>query len=111
MGDLDIGEMFLNFCLHPDIQPYCGVDFKPYFMSEVGPTKTLWERWVRCMMGLKSSPYFCIKAILIALEFIRGDRRCPTNPFQWERTEVNLPGDDHYIPAAPLPTTIAIRFA
>jgi hypothetical protein len=77
MGDLDIGEMFLNFCLHPDLQPFCGVDLKPYFLSERGPSKTLWERWVRCMMGLKSSPYFCIKALLIMLEFICGDRSVP----------------------------------
>jgi len=101
MGDLDIGEMFLNFCLHPDLQPFCGVDLKPYFLSERGPSKTLWERWVRCMMGLKSSPYFCIKALLIMLEFICGDRKCTTNPFQWERTVTNLPGDENYCPAAP----------
>jgi hypothetical protein len=46
MGDLDIGEMFLNFCLHPDLQPFCGVDLKPYFLSVRGPLKTLWEQWV-----------------------------------------------------------------
>jgi hypothetical protein len=34
MGVLDIGELFLNFCLHPKLQPYCGVDIKPYFQEE-----------------------------------------------------------------------------
>jgi hypothetical protein len=29
MGDLDIGEMFLNFPFHPDLQPFCGVDLRP----------------------------------------------------------------------------------
>jgi hypothetical protein len=73
MGDLDIGEMFLNFCLHPDLQPYCGVDVKPYFLEESGQGLTQWERWVRCVRGLKPSPYVCIKALLIALEVIRGN--------------------------------------
>jgi hypothetical protein len=26
MGNLNIGEMFSNFCLHPSLAPYCGVD-------------------------------------------------------------------------------------
>lgn len=101
MGDLDIGEMFLNFCLHPDLQPYCGVDIKPYFQHEATPGKTLWERWVRCMMGLKPSPYKCIKALLIAIEIIRGDRRDPKNPFHWESILFNLPGDPGYDPSKP----------
>ncbi len=31
MGDLDVGEQFLNFCLDPALRPYCGVDLKGYF--------------------------------------------------------------------------------
>jgi hypothetical protein len=30
MGDLDIGEMFLNFPLHASLQKVCGVDMSPY---------------------------------------------------------------------------------
>jgi hypothetical protein len=51
MGDLDIGAMFLNFCLHPELQPYCRVDIKPYFQEESKSGKTLWEWRARCMMG------------------------------------------------------------
>jgi hypothetical protein len=29
MGDLDIREMFLNFCALLDLRPYCSVDLKP----------------------------------------------------------------------------------
>jgi len=101
MGDLDIGEMFLNFCLHPTLQPFCGVDIKPYFREEVRTDKTLWERWERCMMGLKPSPYNCIKALLLAIEFIRGDRRDVKNPFHWENITLNLPGDPDYDPRRP----------
>ena len=51
MADIDIGEMFLNFPLDKDIQPYCGVDLKPYLSDIVK-----WVMWVRCAMGLKPSP-------------------------------------------------------
>ncbi len=74
MGDLDIGEMFLNFCLHPELRPFCGVDLKPYFPDECEKGYTLWERWVQCMMGMKFSPYVCIQGLLIALEIVKGDR-------------------------------------
>lgn len=35
MGDLDIGEQFLNFILHTKVQPYAWVDFAAYFPEEV----------------------------------------------------------------------------
>jgi hypothetical protein len=30
MGDIDIGDMFLNFMLHKSIQPAAGVDLTPF---------------------------------------------------------------------------------
>lgn len=101
MGDLDISEMFLNFCMHPDLKPYCGVDLKPYFEEECTQGKTLWERWDRCMMGLKSSPYVCIKGLLIALEMVREDHWDTKNPFQRGGIKLNLPGDADYNPTQP----------
>lgn len=101
MGDLDIGEMFLNFCMHPDLQPYCGVDLRPYFQDECLENKTLWERWVRCMMGMKFSPYVCIKGLLIALELVQGDPSDEQNVFQWGKVVTNLPGDSGYSPSLP----------
>jgi hypothetical protein len=29
MGDLDMGEQFLNFHLHPELQKYCGIYVRP----------------------------------------------------------------------------------
>ncbi len=101
MGDLDIGEMFLNFQLHPKLQPLCGVDLRPYFPEEVPNGKTLWERWVRCMMGMKNSPYVCIKGLLLALELMRGNTQDPGNPFHWDSIQLNLPGDPNYDPRRP----------
>jgi len=57
MGGLDIGEMFLSFSLHPEMQEYCGVDLKPYLSKPEESAKAPWERWTRCVMGLKPSPY------------------------------------------------------
>jgi hypothetical protein len=101
MGDLDIGEMFLNFCIHPSLAPYCGVDLRPYFPDELGSNNTLWERWERCMMGLKPSPYVCIKGLLLALELVKGNRLDPMNPFHWLSVHLNLPGMINYDPSKP----------
>jgi len=101
MGDLDIGEMFLNFPLHPDLQPFCGVDLKPYFGGRDNSHKSIWERWVCCVMGLKPSPFWCIKFLLLALETIFGDHKDPTNPFYWDTVQLNLPGCIAYDPSQP----------
>jgi len=100
MGDLDIGEMFLNFCVHPDLRPFCGVDLKPYFPGE-SENNTVWERWVRCMMGMKFSPYVCIKGLLIALEMVKGNQWDEHNVFKWGSVQLNLPGDACYSPSKP----------
>jgi hypothetical protein len=101
MGDLDIGEMFLNFPLHPSLHPVCGIDLRPYVCKDPKQSKTLWERWARCVMGLKPSPYWCIKFLLYALEMIRGPIRDPKNLFYWEGVRLNLPGDSSYNPMLP----------
>ena len=97
MADLDLGEMFLNFMLHPEIQPYCGVDLSPYF----GKAKGGWQRWGRCAMGLKTSPYLCVKGLLLGEEVIQGDIRDPKNSFGWDTVLLNLPGDEKYNPSEP----------
>jgi hypothetical protein len=96
MADVDIGEMFLNFMLHPAIRPYAGVDLSHFFPSKDG-TK-VWESWWRNAMGLTSSPYCCCQAMGFAEEIIKGDRLDPTNVFRWSRVRLNLPGSDNYDP-------------
>jgi hypothetical protein len=96
MADVDIGEMFLNFMLHPLIRPYTGVDLTHFFLSEDG--SKVWESWWRNAMGLTSSPYCCCQAMGIAEEIIKGDRMDPANVFRWSRVRINLPGTDHYDP-------------
>jgi hypothetical protein len=97
MSDMDIGEMFLNFVLHESMQALCGVDLTNYF----GEGEVLWERWTRAAMGLKSSPYQAVQAILVAKEVIRGDRADANNAFRWDTVRLNLPGSKEYDPRLP----------
>jgi hypothetical protein len=54
MSDINLGENFLKFPLHADLQPFCGIDLRPVFQPDAPKgSKTLWMRWTRCMMGLK----------------------------------------------------------
>lgn len=100
MGDIDVGEMFLNFCLHEDIQKYCGVDLQSFFGLESG-TQMIWEKWVRCLMGLRSSPYLTVKGLSLGLEWVIGDTTDPLKVFYWSTVRLNLPGHKSYNPTLP----------
>lgn len=96
-ADIDIGEMFLNFMLHPLLCPYCGVDVSHVQSSDEtdaeweAKRRNKWERWARDCMGLADSPYRAIQVILWAKEIALGSKSDPANPFQWDRVELNLP--------------------
>jgi hypothetical protein len=99
MGDLDMGEQFLNFLLHPDLQQYCGIDLRPFAGDE--RKATLWLQWTRCMMGLRPSPYFTGQGTYYAEALVVSDPRDQTNPFHWQTVRLNLPGSDTYTPSLP----------
>ena len=85
-------EMFLNFPMHPELQKYCGVDLTrlfPELLAE-GEDKLV-GAWLRCAMGVTSSPYICTQGALRAKQIIKGDRHDSTNTFQWDHLETNLP--------------------
>jgi hypothetical protein len=106
LGDLDLGEMFLNFKLHPSVQPYAGVDLSAYIskagdQDKRGLSTMCWERWSRCLMGFKPSPFNATRAFAWAEEIIRGDPMDETNPLHWNRVRLNLPGEETYDPTLP----------
>ena len=77
MGALDIGECFLNFNLHEDLVPLCGVDLSDYCDGTMkglglGRDKLRSMAWVRCAMGLWSSPYHACWHVSMLEEVIRG---------------------------------------
>ena len=82
MGDADVGEMYHNFILEEELQPYVGVDLEQFQfdLTELKGLKGLlsktrvdqeimtWnemlqgaggERWTRMCMGMRQSPYMC----------------------------------------------------
>jgi hypothetical protein len=108
MSDNDVGEMFLNFVLHRSIQERCGVDLTKFFPEEVESEdniqrdrKVRWERWTRCAMGLRTSPYQAVQGMLWAMERVFGRKDNEANVFAWKHMRLNLPGDDEYDPTLP----------
>ena len=96
-GDVDAGEMFLNFPLDIKMRKYCGVDIS--WMTKDG--SKLWESWHRMAMGMRPSPWVTIRLLMWMMEVVVGDRREKTNPFRWDCIKLNLPGDEKYDPTMP----------
>jgi hypothetical protein len=93
----DYGEQFLNFNLHKDLQPYCGVDLSQLLLEEVRDVMgQILGVWSRNAMGLKPSPYGSVKGVLRAKPVITGDWKIKSNPFHWEKVAMNMPGDESY---------------
>ena len=63
--------------------------------------KRVIERWVRCLMGFKPSPYITTQTFAWGEEVIIRDRSDPLNPFFWDMVILNLPGTTDYSPDKP----------
>lgn len=100
-GDIDVGEMFYNYLLHPDVRAFCGVDINPYFKDDQAASRLAWLLWIRCVMGLKSSPHGCVKMQALAEEIVRGHAADTANPFYYDLIRLNLPGQASYDPSLP----------
>jgi len=111
---LNVGEQFLNYKIHELLREYSGVDVSGVrstdpldasWEAERGPGP--WERWERNWMGLRDSPYRSLQW-QVRLKFeVYGDRRCPSNPFHWDRVVFNLPGSRGY--RSDLPWVMKLR--
>jgi hypothetical protein len=90
--DLDVGDMFLNFPIHPSARPFVGVDVSQLFPEKIPNNKRcVWMRWNRCAMGLNTSPYQAIKSLLVAEEFLKGLPWREDNPYNYCEVRTNLP--------------------
>ena len=97
-GDIDLGEMFLNFQLDEKILPWVGVD-----VSELEglPPRSIIARWECTLMGLRPSPHICTQTFSWAEDVICRNRLDPNNPLDWDTVVLNLPGDKFYDPERP----------
>jgi hypothetical protein len=102
-GDIDLGEMFLNYPLDEDIRPYAGVDVTNVDSDSgtASDIKRIIERWARCLMGFKPSPFVATQIFGWGEEIISGDVSELDNPFYWDRVVLNLPGGVDYQPSMP----------
>jgi hypothetical protein len=102
MSDIDLGKHFLNFPLHANLCPFCGINLRQIRQPDLPKgSKTLWMHWSRCMMGLKSSPYETVQSMHLVFKVANGCRHDPLNALAWESVILNLPGSPSYNPALP----------
>ena len=112
--DVDIGEMFWNFPLHPELQLYSGVDLTPFRDNilksstrrlfeekHLNSNKRLITKLTRVWMGFKQSPEIACRYFYLAEEFIRGNHKEVNNPLRWDSIKLNLIGDKNFNPAFP----------
>ena len=105
--DMDVGEMFLNYWLHPDLRLYARVDFAHF--QHQGPNSKQWEhprrkrceRWCQNFMGLKDFPYISLQLLIKAKSIVHGNRHLINNHFQLSEVILNLPGSTMYDPKMP----------
>ena len=76
-GDIDLGEMFLNYFLGEELRAWAGVDVREIRGAQ-------WERWERTLMGFQPSPFICTQSFGWSEEGIRGDPRAKDNPLRWD---------------------------
>ena len=84
---MDVGEMFLNFPLHPDLRPFSGVyitHIKTRIDEELwGQDRTrVWELWAKKFMCRTDSPYIYLQLIIHVKFIAYGERKDALNPFQ-----------------------------
>ena len=102
MCDCDVGEMFLNFIMHPDIRAHAWVDLTQFFPKElVNNNRSVKSRWVRMMMGYSPSQYFITKGMLIVESIAKGCRFDIDNVYRWKELIFNLPAMKRYNPTLP----------
>ena len=93
-GDIDLGEMFLNYMLDPALRPYAGID-ATQIAGLLGVTLKEGERfilrWEHSLMGLRSSQYNCVRIYLSSEDVIKGDRFELLNPLRWDEVRLNDP--------------------
>ena len=105
--DIDLGEMFLNFPLDPQLIPYSVMDITPFREKileshiDLPDKKKVYVANTRCWMGFRPSPEWSCRFYYLAEEFVRGNEADPKNPLHWSEVKLNLIGNKDYNPSLP----------
>jgi hypothetical protein len=95
-GDIDVGQNFNNFRVHPRDQHTLGIRYT-HTNNAVGDVeRESWFRFNCCPFGHRSSPYVCCQGQSRILEVCKGDPSDTTNEFQFACCVLNLPTADHH---------------
>jgi len=100
-GDIDVGQHFNNFRVHPKDHQHLGVRFI-YTNNKDGAI----ERETRlqfncCPFGASSSPYSACQGQSRVLEICKGVPRLIKNEFHYHKCHLNLPCAKNYDPSMP----------
>jgi hypothetical protein len=91
--DVDIGEMFMNFFLDPQVRRFVGVDFTKFYPEELDEVKkVIPERCNYCAMGFRPCPFVTIQTLALLEKKKISDRNDLDNVFHWKSLKMNLPG-------------------
>ena len=67
-SDNDMGDQFLNFPMHWELQSYCGVDLSSVFPERTNELGEFFGKWERNAMGICTSPYLSVQGAGIGKE-------------------------------------------
>lgn len=86
MADLDLGEMFYNFCLGKVLRTYTRVDLTKCFPEYLElEEEQYWVFWNHHLKGMRPSPHLSTCSLLRIWRFLLVDCLDPLNPFCWEK--------------------------
>jgi hypothetical protein len=104
MADMDVGEMFHNFMMHPTERMYHGLDIDNPILLNDPDLKGLVSammRFCRLDFGWRCAPYFACRMMMRAVELAKKHPENQKSAFAWSSVKLNLPGTDGYNPTKP----------
>ena len=101
MGDIDVGQQFHNFLVHPSERYSLGLSVIETNADNGAVEDHEFYRSCRYPFGWKSLPYMSCQAQNRILEECRGNRNDPRNRWQWHQVVLNLPCSKTYDASLP----------
>ena len=82
--DNDMGDFFLNFPIHEDLQAYYGVNVLGLYPDKE-QNEMMIVMWLRAAMGLTNSPHLTATQAGVSDWLVLGDCTKDGNTFEWHK--------------------------